>query len=414
MRLVRLTTIVLFTACGASGDTESDPDEGSDAGGVDAGQPDADDTIEPDGGDRDAEPEPPDDSDVLFDDEVVQVLRIELSDEAIAQLEAQPTEWVRGAIEWKGWRFEDAGVRLKGQSSFLPIHEKASFKIKFDEFVEHGEFLGFEELTLNNMRNDPTMLRERLAYRVFREAGVPAPRCSHVQVWVGSELYGLYANVETVDDRMMARWFEDPDGPLYEAWDVDFLPELIDAFEHEDGPDDRTALRGLADALGAATADEAVEAAASFVDWGEFRRFWATATVVGQFDGYPFHLDDVHLYQDPTTGLLNFIPWGADEAFNAAWDLRWVLGRLAQTCALSSECIEAWVFDVLDVLDLVEEMDLPALADDLGERIAPLVESDLLKPYGNWQVTRAREELGRFISDRRADIYAVFEAARED
>jgi hypothetical protein len=414
MRLGSSWTLVLLAACGASSDQEPDggqpPDSGTDTAPDGGGQP-----PDPDSGpDPAPEPEAPSDSGLLFDDEVVQVLRIELSADAIAQLEAEPTQWVQGAVEWEGWRFENAGVRLKGQSSFLPIHEKASFKIKFDEFVEHGDFLGLEELTLNNMHNDPTMLRERLAYRVFREAGVPAPRCSHVEVWVNSERYGVYANVETVDDRMLARWFEDPDGPLFEAWDVDFVPELIDAFEHEDGPDDRTALWGLADALGEGTPDEAVQAAARWVDWDEFRRYWATATVVGQFDAYPFHLDDVHLYQDPATGLLSFIPWGTDESFNAGWDLRWVFGLLAQTCALSRPCIEAWVWDVVEVLDLAEEMDLPGLADQAAEQIAPLVERDILKPYANWQVAEARDELRLFISERRTDIYAVFDAVAEE
>jgi len=67
------------------------------------------------------------------------------------------------------------GIRLKGEGSFQPFDKKPALKIKFDKFVEDQRFRGLARLTLNNNYDDPTFLAERLAYAVYREAGVPAP-----------------------------------------------------------------------------------------------------------------------------------------------------------------------------------------------------------------------------------------------
>ena len=44
--------------------------------------------------------------------------------------------------------------------------------------------LPWSEMTLNNNNQDPALVRQSLAYEVFRRAGVPAPRCSFARVTV--------------------------------------------------------------------------------------------------------------------------------------------------------------------------------------------------------------------------------------
>ena len=41
---------------------------------------------------------------------------------------------------------------------------------------ERAKFFGLKDLTLNNMHSDFSMMHERLAYRVYRELGLVAPR----------------------------------------------------------------------------------------------------------------------------------------------------------------------------------------------------------------------------------------------
>src|SRR5690606_8017041 len=99
---------------------------------------------------------------------------------------------------------------------------------------------------------------------------------------------GIYANVETVKSHMLQHWFEDADGSLFEATDVDFRPEFIETYEIQDGPGDRTLLEQLATALQIASPDLAMAAAAEVVDMDAFLQFWATCAVIAQFDSFPY------------------------------------------------------------------------------------------------------------------------------
>ncbi|MFN7146612.1 MAG: CotH kinase family protein, partial [Myxococcota bacterium] len=131
-------------------------------------------------------------SDALYDVSTVHEIRIELAADSRASLAAMPREYARGAVEIGGERYEDVGIRLKGNNSFRPLGEKPSFKIKLDEFVEDQSHGRMEGLTLNNMIEDPTFARELLTYWLWNDAGMIAPRAAYAHVTVDGEDYGLY------------------------------------------------------------------------------------------------------------------------------------------------------------------------------------------------------------------------------
>ena len=358
--------------------------------------------------DPDEVPGTGDTSAAIFDFESIPELWLELSDGAIEDLEDEPYEYVEGAFTFDDRTFEPVGVRLKGENSFQGIHRKPAFKIKFDTFVEGGEFLGLEELTLNNMVSDTSMMHERMAYLVYREAGVPASRAHHARVYLNEEFYGLYANVETVDRRLIRRWFEDDQGTLFEGWDVEFHDDWVDAFQLEFGEDDRTAIQGLTDALEIGDADDALTAAEQYVDLDAFLHFWAISAVVGQFDAYPYHYDDFHLYFDPVSGVLHFLPWGTDESFDPNVHVGAIAGLLAARCFESSACLEDWAWDVLDGLDLVEGIDWVQEFDDVAAQIEDSVAEDDHKPYFPVQVLAGQASMLEFIETRRDTILEQF------
>ena len=141
----------------------------------------------------------------------------------------------------------------------------------------------------------------------------------HAVLYVNGDLYGLMVLLDTVDDVFLERWFDDPSGPMWEQHDGDFTDEFVQDntyFQHEEGEDDRTVLQNLADALEGSGA-AAVAAADPYLDWDGFHRYWAAGSVVMNFDAYPFRFagDDCHVYQDPATGKLVYIPHGVDESF---------------------------------------------------------------------------------------------------
>lgn len=330
---------------------------------------------------------------------------LSLTPTAIAALRAQPFEYVAGDLIVDGRTYGPVGIRLKGQNSFQTIDQKPSFRININEFDEEAELFGLKDLTLNNMTLDPSMMHERLAYRITRELGVPASRCNHAVVRVNGQLYGLYANVETVKRKMIGRWFADDQGSLWEGTDADLVPAHVSRFEHEFGIDDRSLMTGAANGLAIDSPALAISVADDYADLPQFRRYWAAMSVIAQFDAFPYSLpgDDYFLYADPTTGRLQFLPWGMDESFMAGdVDVTQVSSVLATKCKEATACFQAYVDEAWAALAAMEAMNMIAERERVAAQIAPYVALDARKPYTNAQVTAAQSDLHWFFAGRRA------------
>ena len=62
-----------------------------------------------------------------------------------------------------------------------------------------------DKLSLNNMIQDATMMKDYLAYTLMARMDVPSSLCSYVQISVNGEAWGLYLAVEGVEDSFMDR-----------------------------------------------------------------------------------------------------------------------------------------------------------------------------------------------------------------
>jgi spore coat protein CotH len=300
-------------------------------------------------------------------------------------------------------------VRIKGQGSFQPIWVKPSLKIKFDLYDEDLRFIGgLNRLTLNNMTNDYTMMHERMAYRLYREAEVPASRAGHAVLTINDEPYGLYTSLETVDSDMIRRWYSD-EGVLYEGWDCDLKDAYIDNFELEFGDDEvgRAQLAAAANALEFVNGDAALEAVGEYVDWEQFVRFWAAEAVMGQFDSYPYSSpgDDYFLYLDPDDGLFDYLPWGNDETFSSpTYTVTYSTGIMGQVCNQSSSCQALFREQVWDILTIAEDYDWLAYHDEIAAQIQPYVEADDHKVYSDMTVSTYQSSMRDFVNSRESRL----------
>jgi hypothetical protein len=237
---------------------------------------------------------------------------------------------------------------------------------------------------------------------------VPASRANHAVVRVNGALYGLYTNVETVRHRMVARWFADASGPLFESEGADFIASQVSQFEHESGPDDRTQIIGTANALTDPDPAAAIAAAASYVHMGQFHRFWGMCAVVGQFDSIPVYTDDYFLYADPATHRLWFMPWGMDETFwSQSYSPLAVHENLAVACTNVPACVQAVADEAWDILAMTEADGLVDEQARVAQQIAPYVAMDTRKPYTAEQVASAQGGVRSFISNRRQRLELV-------
>lgn len=280
------------------------------------------------------EPEGPDDSDAAFPTDRVLEIAISLSDldwdtcrnqtrniydlfagECLAQPFESPFTWFEGSVTIDGEKWDRVGVKKKGFLGSLDVG-KPGLKIRFDKYDPNGAFHDLHKIALNNTPQDPTMLHTCLAYEVFRNDDIPAPRCGFAHVVVNEEDLGVYAVVEPVDADFVTRNFPGEQGALYEGTVADFREGWTGTFEGETDAADGADLLAVTDALTVKNADLA-EALDAVVDMDEYYRFWAAESLTGHWDGYNGNTNNFYVYDNPATGKMTFIPWGADAAFQS-------------------------------------------------------------------------------------------------
>ncbi len=290
-------------------------------------------------------------ADVLFDQGVVHTFEIELPEAALAELDADPAaeEYVEGSLLFNGERLEAIGVRYKGsvgaflgctagpqpfQPSGAKTCTKQSLKLKINWNGADTEFFGQRRIQLHSMNLDTSLMRDRLSYLLFAEAGVAAPRSTHARVVINGEFVGLFALVEQIDGRFTRDRFDDGKGNLYkEAWpfgadgeirpSVQLLASLRTNEDEEPTPEIiESFARDLLD-VGAATDEAAARDVLS--RWTDLDAFVAYAVVdraIHHDDG-PFHWyciggpcepHNFYFYEEPTSRRVHIIPWDLDNA----------------------------------------------------------------------------------------------------
>lgn len=168
----------------------------------------------------------------LFDGNKVQEIRLELEPASWQTLRDTFREntWYRAAIHWNGIN-ANCTIRSRGNGS--RNETKPGLKVSFTRFADSGPFLGLETFVLTNFYQDPTMLRNFLAQRLFTRAGLPAPRFSFARLTINGEYWGVYGVGEEIEDQFLVRHFGEKSGYLYEySW--------VDAYGFENRGDEAT------------------------------------------------------------------------------------------------------------------------------------------------------------------------------
>lgn len=346
----------------------------------------------------------------LFAPSAIATVRLQISAEGLDSLNTDSRTYVPGSLEvvladGTSYQLDEVGMRLKGQwGSGRTLDEKAAFLLKMNEFVPDQKLLSLNKLALNNLVQDPTMIREQLSYKLFREMGVPAPRTSYAVVTLNDELMGLYATVEVVDNAsFLDHWFGNDDGNLYEgSYGSDLEDDLIATFDQDRGPENEFAdLYELSAALDEMSDPSTfVTQVQPWVDLDAYARFAATELFLGHWDGYAATRNNYFLYRAPGAKW-SFIPWGTDQTFgNFGLPIFEGTGRLQTLCAASLECREKLAAAYERLVELTEELDLLARVDELEALITPAVEQDPRKENDTATFHTEVEALREFLRVR--------------
>ncbi|HEX9953133.1 MAG TPA: CotH kinase family protein, partial [Rubricoccaceae bacterium] len=239
------------------------------------------------------------------------------------------------------------GFRIRGNTSRAAA--KKSFKVSFNTFVSGRAWRGLEKLNLNGEHNDPTVARTVLGWGVFAAGGVVASRASHTELWINGTYYGLYANVEQLDETFLGRRFGIEDGFLFKClYPADLAVRGAGTgadyrhtdgngrpvYELDQGDDDVAAYDALAAFVATlnqtptATFAAAIEQA---FDVNGFLRALAAEVIVGSWDNYWFNQNNYYLRIAPAgapdAGRVSYLPYDLDNSFgidfvNRDWGTR--------------------------------------------------------------------------------------------
>jgi hypothetical protein len=264
---------------------------------------------------RETPVEPPEPLFPFDDDELLQ-MSLDLPQGSVDGLEHNGP-YVPGTLHVEGDSVS-VGVRLKGSSTFDKLDKKPSLKIAFDAFTPHQRFMGLEHLTLNAMKYDKTMMREAVAYRVFADAGVPAPRHAYASLTINGQPYGVYSVIEALDDKWLKRVLpEDHDGNLYDTrfTDSDLTDLGVSSYELQEG-DPATAGIDLQELVSDLDHGNILDVLDARFDSEEVLSYLAIDLATGNYDGYSRNTNNYLLYHAPLADRWYFVPWGQDTAFS--------------------------------------------------------------------------------------------------
>ncbi|MBN2191264.1 MAG: CotH kinase family protein [Polyangiaceae bacterium] len=285
------------------------------------------------------------DSSVVFASEAVSTFELEVDPGDLEWLRSHALEetFVPAVCQVDGEAIGQVGLRYKGAYSLDHCFEngaqtcfKVSMKLKFSEYDPALRFHGLRRLAFDAYVWDQSLMRDRLAFDLFRAMDVVAPRSTHANLVINGEPLGLFSLVEQVDGSYTDEHFPGHgDGNLYkEAWpDTNAEAWYSAHLRTNEETGDHSAIIAFAEALGSASDDELPSVLEDWMEVDTLLRYMAVEQASNDWDGittwyhwddpiFPGGADEVHnhnfyLYQDEDDARFTLIPWDLDQTFEA-------------------------------------------------------------------------------------------------
>lgn len=160
-------------------------------------------------------------------------------------------EYASCAVVIDNEAYKNVGLRAKGNTSLSMVSQldsdRYSFKIEFDHYDNGKTYYGLDKLSLNNIIQDNTFMKDYLTYQLMGGFGANAPLCSFVYITVNGEDWGLYLAVEGLEDGFLQRNYGQNHGELYKPDSTGFgggrgngrdfnMDDFMDDLDHGEQP----------------------------------------------------------------------------------------------------------------------------------------------------------------------------------
>jgi spore coat protein CotH len=272
-------------------------------------------------------------TDDLFDPGTLKDLRLFMNSRDLQQLRDtfEENTYYQADLEWRGIRVRSVAIRSRGHYSRNPT--KPALRIEFNRYVAGQRFLGLESLMLDNLWQDPMLVRESVTMALFSRLGQPAPREAYTRLFINDIYEGLYTAVEAIDSDFLSRAFGDGGGYVFEyQWQArfagEFLGDSLDPYklrfkpESHELEDDTSLYLPLHDLFlevnqrESATWRESVE---RYLDVPGFLTHVAIETFVSELDGLLgfWTMNNFYVYRPTGSTRHYFLPWDRDSSFQS-------------------------------------------------------------------------------------------------
>jgi spore coat protein CotH len=268
----------------------------------------------------------------LFDPNAIQEIRLSVNTRDLAALRQhyQDNTYYTADLSWKNVKVRNVGIRSRGQGSRNP--QKLGLRVDMARYTTGQTFVGLSTIILDNMWQDDSFLRERLAFTMFEKLGEPAPRESFCRLYINNEYQGLYAITEEIDGNFAKRVTGETDGTVFEfhwfadkQWRAEDLgaienykplleprTHVLDADSTLYGPI-QTLFREVNAAADAVWRDRVEQ----FIDLNQFMRHVAIEQFIAENDGILGFagMNNFYLYRFQGTTKHRLFVWDKDQAF---------------------------------------------------------------------------------------------------
>jgi hypothetical protein len=231
-----------------------------------------------------------------------------------------------------GVTYPNVGVRIRGNTSYSAVvaagSQKFSFKIDMDFIDPNQDLMSYDSINLNNAYRDPTFSREVL-YNNFVARFMPHPRSNNVLLTLNGQNWGVYANVQQPDKRMLRDHFANPDGLRIRCENNPNGPGLTYAgtnpasyngYEIQEPGGLANPLQALIDVTNAVTNFPTNNPTAIDALFAIDPSSWSVVfeNLLTDDDSYLNKGCDFMTYRDPVDGRMHLLQRDANEAFTAS------------------------------------------------------------------------------------------------
>ena len=365
-------------------------------------------------------------SDDFFNPNGLQRLEMWLHDADWEKLKAafQENTYYPADITWNGVTVPNVGIRSRGLGSRSST--KPGLRVDMDRYNSGQQFLGLKSFVLDNLTQDRTGVKETVTMRLYQRLGVPAPRETHVRLYINGRYAGLYGLIESVDKTMMGRVFGSigdnvqNDGYLFEynyilgsPWRFGYEgPALTPYKARFDIKTNEThaesIIWGPIEELVRLVNDTPLSSFEQVIgerlDLTATVRYLAAQNFVADYDGFNGYdgMNNFYFYRKENSAQHVLIAWDEDNAFLQP-DYR-ILTRVEEN-VLTNKLLALPAYATQYFSALLEAADAAAgwLQPEMQRQLEMINDAmleDTVKPYSNTEYQAARETLLAFPDSR--------------